>query len=524
MATGLARLGDTIFYYGEVGMQEFRTSELLTDTLGSGGFENKQLAKHHTDLFIDRNAAAMAKLGDMIFYYAELGMQEFRTSELLTDTLASGGFEVERNLSGFPTGFMVRYGNGDPVIALHCEFDANPGNSQVPGRTERAEIVTGAPGHCEGHNVNAAVTVTAALAIRLAMMKFGISGTLKVFGAPAEEQLISRPYFVRDGHFDDVDIAFHAHIMDAFRTEYGLVQVGLMSVQFTFLGMAAHSAMSPWDGRDALDAAVLMDVGMAQFREHMRPGMSAHRVFTEAGTQPNVIPARATCWWFFRDRSPEGVRRLFEQGERIARGAAMMANCEVEINIMSGVWPVRCNETIAKVIQRNIEAVGMPLWTAEEQDFARAVQTNAGQKVIGLRDAPAPLLGPSEPIAASNDCGDVSWVVPMGRIWFPSNIPNAAFHHWSAGAALTTSIAHKGGVAGAKALAASALDFLTSTDAVEEAWRTFRIEIDGTEFRSLLPATQKPPVELNRALMERYRPLMEPHYLQGRPEFVAPER
>ena len=121
--------------------------------------------------------------------------------------------------------------------------------------------------------------------------------------------------------------------------------------------------------------------------------------------------------------------------------------------------------------------------------------------------------------AASNDCGDISWVVPMGRVWFPGNIPNVTFHHWSAGAALTTSIAHKGALVGAKALAASALDFFTSTGAIEEAWRTFGAEIDGTEYRSLLPATQTPPVELNRALMERYRPLMEPHYLEGMPEF-----
>ena len=474
--------------------------------------------------FVERNRQALALLSDSVFYFGELGMQEHRSAQLMSGILEEHGFAVERGISGFPTGFMATYGKGSPVIALHTEYDANPSNSQKAGVAEPAEITPSAPGHCEGHNVNAAVTITAALAIRSAMTTFGIPGTLKVFGAPAEEQLISRPYFVRDGHFDDVDIAFHAHIMDTFRTEYGLVQVGMMSVQFTFLGMAAHAAMSPWEGRDALDAAVLMDVGMAQFREHMRPGMSAHRVFTEGGTQPNVIPARATCWWFFRDRSPEGVRRLFDQGERIARGAAMMANCEVEINIMSGVWPVRCNETIARVIQRNIEAIGMPVWTAEEQDFARAVQANAGQKVVGLRDAPTPLLGPSEPIAASNDCGDVSWVVPMGRIWFPGNIPNASFHHWSAGAALTTSIAHKAAVAGTKAVAASALDFLTSSDAVKDAWRTFGIEIEGTEFRSLLPATQKPPVELNRALMERYSPLMEPHYLQGRPEFVAPER
>ena len=253
---------------------------------------NSTLAKHHAIRFAECNDAALARLGDMIFYYGELGMQEFRTAELLTGTLERAGFELVRNLSGFPTGFMATFGSGEPVIALHCEFDGNPGNSQVPGIAERKEIVPGAPGHCEGHNLNAAVTMTAALAIKSAMDSFGLPGTLKVFGAPAEEQLISRPYFVRDGHFDDVDIAFHAHVLDEFKTEFGLAQLGMMSVQFTFLGMSAHSAMSPWEGRDALDAAVLMDVGMAQFREHMKPGMSAHRVITEGGTQPNVIPAR----------------------------------------------------------------------------------------------------------------------------------------------------------------------------------------------------------------------------------------
>jgi aminobenzoyl-glutamate utilization protein B len=480
-------------------------------------------AKDFAKRFVDRNQPALEKINDMVFYYGELGMQEFRTSELLIDSLASAGFKVERNLSGFPTGFMASYGSGDPVVAIHCEYDANPGNSQVSGTAERKEIVPGAPGHCEGHNSNAAVTITAALAARAAMQKFKIPGTLKIIGAPAEEQLLSRPYFVRDGHFDDVDIAFHTHIKDTFGTEYGLVQLGLVSVQFTFLGVSAHSAMSPWEGRDALDAAVLMDVGMAQFREHMRPGMSAHRVFTEGGTQPNVIPARTTVWWFFRDRSPEGVRKLFDQGERIARGAAMMANCELEVNVVSGCWPVRCNETIARAIDRNIDSIGMPEWTAEEQEFARAVQKNAGQKTVGLFDKRTPLLGPSQPIMASNDCGDVSWVVPMGRVWFPGNIPHAAFHHWSAGAALTTTIAHKGARVGAKALAMSVLDFLGSPAAVEEAQQTFRAEIAGTEYKSLLPATQKPPVELNRAMMERYRPLMEPHYLKGRPEFVFDE-
>lgn len=475
--------------------------------------------KSHAFDFIERNAAPLARISDMLFYFGELGMQEFRSSELLSGILENAGFVVERNLSGFPTGFLARYGCGDPVIALHCEYDANPNNSQQSGIATRAEVVPGAPGHCEGHNVNGAVVVTAALAIAAAMKRAKLPGTLKVFGSPAEEQLISRPYFVRDGHFDDVDIAFHAHIFDNLSTQYGLLQLGVISAQFTFLGMSAHAAMSPWEGRDALDAAVLMDVGMAQFREHMRPGTSAHRVFQEGGVQPNVIPNRATCWWFFRDRDANGARQLFEQAERIARGAAMMANCEVEVNILAGVWPVRCNETVARVIQDNLDVVGMPAWTKDEQDFAREVQTNAGLKLMPLRETVTPLSNPSQPMAASNDCGDVSWVVPMGRVWFPGNIPHAAFHHWSAGACLTTSIAHKGALVGTKALAASALEFFVSPAKIEEAWRTFETETAGTEYRSLLRPDQKPPVELNRSLMNRFRPAMEAGYLQGAPEF-----
>jgi aminobenzoyl-glutamate utilization protein B len=480
-------------------------------------------SKKYAELYVDQNAGSLGRLSDMIFYFGELGMQEYRTSELLITVLERSGFHVERNLSGFPTGYLATCGGGEPVIALHCEYDANPNNSQVSGRTEPVEIVPGAPGHCEGHNVNAAVATTAALAVKATMERFNLPGTLKVFGSPAEEQLISRPYFVRDGHFDDVDIAFHAHIFDDFSTQYGLLQLGAISAQFMFLGMSAHAAMSPWEGRDALDAAVLMDVGMAQFREHLSPGMLAHRVITEGGVQPNVIPNRATCWWFFRDRSAPGAQKLFDQAKRIAHGAAMMANCEVEIKILAGVWPVRANETVARNIQRNIEAVGMPEWSQDERDFAAELQKNAGLKVTPLRTTPTPLSSPIEPMMASNDCGDVSWVVPMGRIWFPSNIPNAAFHHWSAGAALATSIAHKGAVVGAKALAGSALDFMLSPQMIEEACQTFSAEIGDIKYRSLLDRDQTPPLDLNRTLMERFRQLMETHYVRGGlPEFNKP--
>jgi aminobenzoyl-glutamate utilization protein B len=471
--------------------------------------------------FVERNGQALATLADSVFYFGELGMQEHRSAGLMMELLEQHGFRVEAGISGFATGFLATFGSGSPVIALHTEYDANPSNSQRPGVAERAEIVPGAPGHCEGHNVNAAVLVSASLALRYAMERFGLKGTLKVFGAPAEEQLLSRPYYVRDGYFDDVDLALHDHIYDEFKSDYGLMQSAMVSADFEFLGESAHAAMSPWKGRDALDAVVLMDMGLAQYREHFRPGMTAHRVITHGGEQPNVIPARAAVWWYFRDPAADGARALFEQAKKIAGGAALMSNTELKVNVRAAVWPVRGNQAMAEAIQKNIEAIGMPRWSADEQALARALQREAGAREDGLRPSPTPLTGPTRQIAASNDCGDISWKVPMARVWFPSNVPHLVYHHWTAGAALATSIAHKGGVAGAKAMAASVIDFLMDPALVARAKRTFAEEIGGQAYRPLLPGGQTPPADLNRAAMDRFRPLMEPHYVKTRPEFRA---
>lgn len=470
--------------------------------------------------FLERNREGIAGLSDSLFYYGELGMQEHESVGLMSSLLEEAGFRVERGIAGFPTAFMATFGEGSPVIAVHTEYDANPNNSQVSGIARRQAIVPDAPGHCEGHNCNAAVMVAGALAAKCAMVDYKLQGTLKVFGAPGEEQLISRPYFVRDGYFDDVDAALHVHIAGELDTVFGLTHFAAVSAYFTFLGETSHASVTPWKARDALDAVVLMDIGMAQFREHMETDMRAHRVITNGGDQPNTIPAKSTVWWTFRGPTADGARKLFEQGERIAQGAAMMTNTAVNVEVMSAVWPVRTNQGLAEVIQRNIEAIGVPEWTAEEEAFARELQEASGVSVTGLSRKPKPLTGPSRQRSPSNDCGDVSWVVPMGRIGFPANVPHVAFHHWGGGAALASSIAHKGSLAGAKVLAGSVVDLLSRPDDVARAKSTFAEEIGSVKYRSLLPADQKPPVELNRELMEKFRPLMRPNYVQKRPRFT----
>jgi aminobenzoyl-glutamate utilization protein B len=405
------------------------------------------------------------------------------------------------------------------VIAIHTEYDANPDNSQVSGLAEQKPIVDGAPGHCEGHNANGAVLVASALAAKAALDRFGLKGTLKVFGAPAEEQLISRPYFVRDGWFDDVDVAFADHIGPGLAVGYGLIQSALISASFTFHGETAHAGVAPWKGRDALDGVVLMDMGLAQYREHMTPSMRAQRVITNGGHQPNVIPRTAAVWWMFRDGTADGVLKLFEQAKKIADGAALMTNTTVETDLISAVWPVRGNRTLAELFQREIESLGSPDWTKQEDDLARAVQSKAKVPIEGLKRTIDPLKGPAVQKPAANDAGDISWKVPMVKFYFPGSIPHVNFHHWAAGVPLATSIAHKGALAGAKVMAACIVECLKNPAIVAEAKRTFKEELAGTQYRPLLPPHQKPPVDLNRAMMEKYRPLMAKHYLKEKPVF-----
>lgn len=469
---------------------------------------------------IERNARAIALTGDNIFYFGELGNQEYESAALMSGLLEKEGFSVERGLSGFPTSFMATYGSGHPVIAIHTEFDGNPDNSQQPGIAEHKPIVDGAPGHCEGHNVNAAVMIGAAIALKRAMAECGIKGTLKVCGAPAEEQVLSRPYFVRDGYFDDVDIALHPHIGPELSVGYGLQQSALISVTFTFHGETAHAGTAPWKGRDALDAVVLMDMGLAQYREHMAPTSRMHRAITEGGLQPNIVPKRATVWWYFRDPSAEGAEKLFAHAKKVAEGAALMTNTTWEHTVLSAVWPTRGNRTVAEAVFRNMEVVGHPQWSASEHALARSLQERAGVTVEGLRDGMPPWKGEARQRPSANDGGDVSWKVPMVKFYFPANIPNIGFHHWAAGVALATSIAHKGAVAGAKVLAGAALDFLTDPKLVADAKRTFAEELGGVSYHPLLPVGQDPPAELNADKMAPFREKMRAHYLSEKPEFV----
>ncbi|HLQ03130.1 MAG TPA: amidohydrolase [Burkholderiales bacterium] len=467
---------------------------------------------------VERNAEQIALVGDSLYYFAELGMQEFESAKLLKETLEGIGFKAETGGAGFPTAVWAQWGSGKPQIVIVTEIDALPEGSQTPGTIERKPLIQGAPGHMEGHNANGAVAVGAAYAVKRVMERYKLPGTVAISFGPAEEQLVSRPFLVRAGQFKDADAAILIHISDSFATGYGLLNYAAISAKFTFHGKTAHGAINPWDGRDAVDAVELMDVGFDKLREHLRPSQRAHRTITIGGIQPNIIPDLGQIWWFVRDANAPWAKENYDKLVNIGRGAALMTGTSMDVEVMASAWPQLGNRVMAEAIQKNIELVGVPKWSEAEQKFAKDFQTTLGLKAAGLNATPVK-FGARPQGFASNDSGDVTWNVPAGNLNFPASVPGVNYHNWQAAVTPISSIAHKGEVAGAKALAASVLDLLTSPELLARAKDQFREDTKDTKYFSLLPADAKPPLDLNRAMMERFRPEMRKYYLNRKPRF-----
>jgi aminobenzoyl-glutamate utilization protein B len=461
---------------------------------------------------VARNAEQIATIGDTVYAFGELGMQEFESTKFLKGVLESIGFTVETGAAGMPTNIWAHFGTGKPQIVIVSEIDALPGGSQTPGSIERKPLVAGAPGHMEGHNTHAGVAIGAAYAVKQAMQRYNIPGSIAISFGPAEEQIISRPFLVRAGLFKDADIALLIHIGDSFAAGFGLMNYAAISAKFTFHGKTAHGAVNPWDGRDAVDAVELMDIGFDKLREHLRPTYRAHRAITDGGIQPNIIPDHAQIWWFVRDANMAAAKETFDKLTRIAEGAALMTGTTMDYRIDAAGWPQLGLKSIAEIIHANIDTAGMPQWSEDEQDFARKFQAAMGVRVAGLNTRTT-ALGQRGQSASSNDNGDVTWVVPSAALNFPASVPGINYHNWQAAVTPTSTIAHKGMVAGAKALAGTVLDFLMKPELMKQARAEFEKATTEMKYFPVLPADATPPLDLNRETMEKYRAEMSRFYL-----------
>jgi aminobenzoyl-glutamate utilization protein B len=467
---------------------------------------------------VESRAKMAQVMVDTVFSYSELGYHEVHTSAYLSGILEQNGFKVERGIAGIPTAFMATWGSGKPVIALGSDVDCIPQASQKPGVAYRDPIVTGAPGHGEGHNSGVPLQIIAALAVKDIMQKNHMSGTIKIWPGIAEELLGAKAYYVRAGYFKDVDAVLFAHVGNNLGVSYGgFSTLGAVSMRFDFVGESSHASVAPWKGRSALSAVELMDVGWSFKRQFLRPVQRSHNVIVNGGDQPNVVPSTASNWYYFREADYAHVRELVDMGENMAKGAALMSSTTYSSSVLGSAWPGWMNKPIAEAEYENIKTVGLPQWSDADVALAKGIQHDLKVPEVGLETAISPLrAGGTEQTftgGPSDDIGDVSWNVPTIVLGYPSNIPNLPGHNWANAISMATPLAHKGVVAGAKAQAMTLLDLMTKPELLAAAWDYFNnVQTKTQKYVPFIRPTDQPHIELNTAIMDKFAPQLEKFY------------
>ncbi|MCC6162817.1 MAG: amidohydrolase [Acidobacteria bacterium] len=501
-----------------------QTTTRTTRSAAAPAAVDQRLAGLKAAVVADVKSQALFDLGqqmtDMVFSFSELGFQEFETQKYLTGILEKEGFTIERGYGGIPTAWVARWGSGKPVIALGSDVDCIPQASQKPGVAYRDPNVDGAPGHGEGHNSGTPLNIVAAIAAKRQMEKAKLPGTLVIWPGVAEEVVGTKAYYIRSGLFNDVDVVLYNHVGSDLVTSWGEGQGnGLVSVEYTFLGESAHSAGAPWRGRSALDAVELMNAGWNARREHLRLQHRSHYVITNGGDQPNVVPRNASVWYYFRDTTYEQIKRLWDIGDKMAQGAALMTDTTFTSRLLGSAWPQHFNKPLAETMYENIKTVGLPTWTDADVTLARATQTELGVPVIGLATKIAELKGqreiPDEEKrgGGSDDIGDISWTVPTVTLRFPANFQAGPGHNWANAIPMATPIAHKGVNHGAQVIALTVLDVLLRPDVVAAARDYFtNVQTKDRTYTPLIRETDTPAIELNADIMQKYKPELQKFY------------
>ena len=434
---------------------------------------------------IEEKTLELTSLSDKIWEAAEVAFREDKSAEYLIEYAEANGLTIERGLAGMPTAFTASYGKGKPVIGIIGEFDALPGLSQTTA-PYRDELIEGGAGHGCGHNLFGTARLGAAIAIKELIEKGSIEGTVKFFGTPAEEKFFGKLWMIREGVFDDVDICMDWHPAD--KTEAN-VQPSLALVDFMveFTGQSAHASMDPWNARAANDALELYTSGINAYREHVKPSVRMHYHIQDAGQVVNVVPDYSRIWVRVRDITKEGLQPVYDHVKKMAGGAAIMANVEHKVSLISGIHDLLPNRTGGAAMQKNLEALGDIQYTQEEIDFALEMQRNNGKPEIGIdgkiRSLRETLKSPG---GGSTDVGDVSYNVPVVSLNATTAPKGVPWHSWSVVASSGMSIGHKGMLYAAKALGMTMVDIFKDSRLRDDIKREFDERIGEYEYDPFL--------------------------------------
>jgi len=449
-------------------------------------------------------------MSDRIWGMPEIAYGEFRSVAEHTAMLAREGFRIRENVAGIPTAVVGEAGEGGPVIAILGEYDALPGLSQVAGIAEPQEVEAGGHGHGCGHNMLGSAALLAATAVKNYLAEKGIAGRVRYYGCPAEEGGAAKAFMVREGEFDDVDIAISWHPASINRVD-DANSLANTRIDFSFRGRAAHAAAAPHLGRSALDAVELMNVGVNYMREHMPSDARIHYAILDAGgIAPNVVQGTAKVRYAIRARDLPGMRALVERVKKVAQGAALMTETQMSLQVVSAVSNLLGNTPLEQAMQMQFEALGPPPFDASDRAYASQIQgtlsaediasafARAGvtpRKDLPLCDFVVPYGTKGVAMLGSTDVGDVSWAVPTVQARVATHAIGTPLHTWQATAQGKSGQAKKGLVTAAKVMAATAVEAIEAPDLIARAKADHKARTEAVPYESPLPADVKPPIK-----------------------------
>jgi aminobenzoyl-glutamate utilization protein B len=460
---------------------------LMTSVFG----QNNKSLKKEVIASVEIQKEELITVSDKIWAAAEIAFQEKVSAETLIAYAKANGFNVEEGVADTPTAFIASYGSGKPVIGILGEFDALPGISQkaVP---EKTPLVQGAAGHGCGHNLFGTASLGAAVAIKNLIAEGKLKGTVKFFGTPAEEKYFGKLWMARAGLFDDLDACLDWHPADHTEAD---VQSSLALVDFKveFFGQTAHASADPWNGRSASDALELYTHGINSFREHIKPTVRIHYHIQDGGQVVNVVPDYSRIWVRVRDTKREGMNEVYERVKKMAEGAAILADVDYKISLISGIHEILPNRTGGAAVQKNLEALGDLTYTESETAYAYKIQEATSKPKLGINGKITPLKPTEEhPMGGSTDVGDVSFLVPVVRLGVTVAPEGTPWHSWAVVACGGMSIGHKGMVYAAKALGMSMIDLFTDKQLLQDVKDEFKMRKGEYQYEAMLPSGPPP--------------------------------
>lgn len=465
---------------------------------------------------VESRRMSYTEISDSIWEYAESRFQEYESSKVQQRYLKSRGFSIKANLAGEETAFVAEWGSGKPVIAFVGEFDALSALQQEADKTERSPYIGKENGHGCGHHLLGTGSLAAADVLKIYMENHKILGTVRYYGCPAEENAGGKAFLVRDGYFNDCDVAMSWHPHFTSKTMGADRFLANYRAFFTFHGISSHASGAPELGRSALDAVEMMDIGVNFMREHMIDSARIHGAITNAGgNAPNVIPSEAQVLYAIRAPKITQVNKLFERMCDIAKGAALITGTTVTIKQVAAYSNVIHNETMGKCMDEHLRAFIPIGYTEEELDYAegfKEVISELDQE--GLKNTISQIVNKEkrhetqampmldfvvdrkETIGGrgSTDIGNVSWVTPVGQVNIACFAAGTALHSWQAVAQGKSSIAHKGMLTAAKVLACTGADLLMNPELLERVKKDWIDELDGAIYPDPLPKDLKPEI------------------------------